>query len=164
MSERNFDTDMLHGYVRVSALSHACIRATPPGGVYRSAPSGTFSATAAMRKRLSQERGRNRTIPPTTTHRSIAAHRGPSRPIEARPARRGRGAESDEIHSLKNEQKLTQTLQLRQPPTLHGHWCRAQILGRMYRRFPWAGGSSRTGVAQVPWIRHLGNTFATLSV
>ena len=64
MSERNFDRDMLHGCVHVSALSHACIRATPPGGVYRSTPSWTFSATKPERKSVSGDGGFKCTISP----------------------------------------------------------------------------------------------------
>ena len=62
MSERNFDRDMLHGCVHVSALSHACIRATPPGGVYRSTPSWTFSATKPERKSVSGDGGFTRKL------------------------------------------------------------------------------------------------------
>ena len=47
LSERNLYTDVRHGGVHVSALSHACIRATLPGGVYR----GASPRTDQRRKR-----------------------------------------------------------------------------------------------------------------
>ena len=64
LSERNLYIDVRHGGVHVSALSHACIRATLPGGVYR----GASPRTDQRRKRRSESQteilGERRTIPP----------------------------------------------------------------------------------------------------
>ena len=91
MSERNFDRDMLHGCVHVSALSHACIRATPPGGVYRSTPSWTFSATKPERKSVSGDGGFKCTIPPPIRSPLGTASEKGERGDESSQARRGEG-------------------------------------------------------------------------
>ena len=73
LSERNLYMDVRHGGVHVSALSHACIRATLPGGVYR----GASPRTDQWRKRRNESRSEipreRRTIPPPTLDLELQA-------------------------------------------------------------------------------------------
>ena len=66
MSKPNLDTDMLHGCAHVSALLHACIRATLSGRVYRATP--IWDKTRARRPQQKWVRRRG-------------AHSGPYHPL-----------------------------------------------------------------------------------
>ena len=72
MSKPNLDTDMLHGCAHVSALLHACIRATLSGGVYRSTPIWTKPEPKSPNKSGYGEGGL--TVDHTTPYPSKARH------------------------------------------------------------------------------------------
>ena len=66
MSKPNLDTDMLHGCAHVSALLHACMRATLSGGVYLSAPIWDKNSAETPNRKSGWRRG---------------AHSGPYHPL-----------------------------------------------------------------------------------
>ena len=68
MSKPNLDTDMLHGCAHVSALLHACMRATLSGGVYRSAPIWDKNSAETPNRKSGWRRGAH-SGPYTTPYR-----------------------------------------------------------------------------------------------
>ena len=73
MSKPNLDTDMLHGCAHVSALLHACMRATLSGGVYRSAPIWDKNSAETANRKSGWRRGL--TVDHTTPYQILLHYR-----------------------------------------------------------------------------------------